>query len=273
MRRFGPRDVILYFLLGLMIFFALTTLQQMDRTDALTYSQIRTYFVREQVEYFTLEDSTLTLTLRGQNGGEPVRLTYHVADPAIFYDDMRDLVNQQLESGVLKGFDYPPGVESSWWYSLIPYLVAAAVLCLFWYLMVRQRSTGGNGSPGPSRFGHARTRTLSDQGKKVTFLDVAGADEEKEELQEIVEFLRDPQKFTSLGARIPKGVLLVGPPGTGKTLIAKAVAGEAGVHFLSISGSDFVELYVGVGASRVRDLFDKRKRIPPPSSLSTRSTP
>ena len=116
---------------------------------------------------------------------------------------------------------------------------------------------------GPSRFGHARTRTLADQGKKVTFNDVAGADEEKEELEEIVEFLRDPQKFTALGARIPKGVLLVGPPGTGKTLIAKAVAGEAGVHFLSISGSDFVELYVGVGASRVRDLFDQAKKDAP----------
>ena len=114
-----------------------------------------------------------------------------------------------------------------------------------------------------SRFGHARTRTLADQGKKVTFNDVAGADEEKEELEEIVEFLRDPQKFTALGARIPKGVLLVGPPGTGKTLIAKAVAGEAGVHFLSISGSDFVELYVGVGASRVRDLFDQAKKDAP----------
>ena len=122
---------------------------------------------------------------------------------------------------------------------------------------------GGGGAPGASRFGHARTKTLSDQGKKVTFDDVAGAEEEKEELQEIVEFLRDPQKFTALGARIPKGVLLVGPPGTGKTLIAKAVAGEAGVHFLSISGSDFVELYVGVGASRVRDLFDQAKKDAP----------
>ena len=129
---------------------------------------------------------------------------------------------------------------------------------------MRQRSAGGGGSaPGAARFSRARTRTLSDQGKKVTFEDVAGADEEKEELREIVEFLRDPQKFTSLGARIPKGVLLVGPPGTGKTLIAKAVAGEAGVQFLSISGSDFVELYVGVGASRVRDLFDQAKKDAP----------
>ena len=263
MRRFGPRDIISYLLLGMMIFFAFSTLQQMDRANEPTYSQIRTYFLREEVEYFTLEDGTLTLTLRGQDGASS-RLTYHVANPAIFLYDMRELVNAQLESGVLRGFDYPPGVESSWWYSLVPYLVAAAVLGLFWYLMSRQRGAAGGGNPpSAARFSRARTRTLSDQGKKVTFDDVAGAEEEKEELREIVEFLRDPQKFTSLGARIPKGVLLVGPPGTGKTLIAKAVAGEAGVQFLSISGSDFVELYVGVGAGRVRDLFDQAKKDAP----------
>ena len=265
MRRFGLRDITIYILLALMIFFTVTSLQQMDRRDAPTYSQIRTLFLQEQVEYFTLEDGTLTLTLRGQNGGDSVRITYRVADPDLFYYDMRELVNEQLESGVLKGYDYPPGMESSWWYNLIPYVVAAAVLCLFWYLMMRQRgaASGGGSSPSAARFSHARTRTLSDQGKKVTFDDVAGADEEKEELREIVEFLQDPQKFTALGARIPKGVLLVGPPGTGKTLIAKAVAGEAGVHFLSISGSDFVELYVGVGAGRVRDLFDQAKKDAP----------
>ena len=265
MRRFGPRDVVLYVLLGLMIFFTFSALQHMERNDALTYSQIRTLFLRERVEYFTLEGKTLTLSLRDQNGGEPVRLTYQVANPAMFQEDMREIINEQLSTGVLKGYDYPPGVEGSWWYNLVPYLVAAAVLCLFYFLLVRQRGTsgGGGGTPGAARFGHARTRTLSDQGKKVTFQDVAGAEEEKEELQEIVEFLRDPQKFTSLGARIPKGVLLVGPPGTGKTLIAKAVAGEAGVQFLSISGSDFVELYVGVGASRVRDLFDQAKKDAP----------
>ncbi|USF27524.1 ATP-dependent zinc metalloprotease FtsH [Firmicutes bacterium ASF500] len=265
MRRFGPRDVVLYVLLGLMIFFTFSALQHMERNDALTYSQIRTLFLRERVEYFTLEGKTLTLSLRDQNGGEAVRLTYQVANPAMFQEDMREIINEQLSTGVLKGYDYPPGVEGSWWYNLVPYLVAAAVLCLFYFLLVRQRGTsgGGGGTPGAARFGHARTRTLSDQGKKVTFQDVAGAEEEKEELQEIVEFLRDPQKFTSLGARIPKGVLLVGPPGTGKTLIAKAVAGEAGVQFLSISGSDFVELYVGVGASRVRDLFDQAKKDAP----------
>ena len=265
MRRFGPRDITLYLLLGLMIFFTFSALRQMERKDAPTYSQIRTLFLQEKVEYFTLEDSTLTLTLRGQDGEASARLTYQVADPTLFYRDMGEIINQQLASGALKGYDYPPGVENSWWYNLIPYLVAAAVLCLFWYLMTRQRgsSGGGGGAGGAARFSHARTRTLSDREKKVTFDDVAGADEEKEELREIVDFLRDPQKFTALGARIPKGVLLVGPPGTGKTLIAKAVAGEAGVKFLSISGSDFVELYVGVGAGRVRDLFDQAKKDAP----------
>ncbi len=265
MRRFGPRDITLCLLLALMVYFTFTALQGMERQDAPTYSQIRASFLQGQVEYFTLEDNTLTLTLRGQDGGESFRVVCHVANPAVFYLDMREIINEQLDAGILKGCDYPPGVENSWWYNLVPYLVAAAVLCLFWYLMVRQRgsASGGNGAPGAARFSRARTRTLSDQGKKVTFDDVAGADEEKEELQEIVEFLREPQKFTTLGARIPKGVLLVGPPGTGKTLIAKAVAGEAGVKFLSISGSDFVELYVGVGAGRVRDLFDQAKKDAP----------
>ena len=143
---------------------------------------------------------------------------------------------------------------------LLPWLLAALVLGLLWYFLMARAQGGGDRM---AKFGNARTRTLSEKDKKVTFDDVAGADEEKEELQEIVDFLKDPQKFTSLGARIPKGVLLVGPPGTGKTLIAKAVAGEAGVHFLSISGSDFVELYVGVGASRVRDLFEQAKKTAP----------
>ena len=130
MRRFGPRDVVLYVLLGLMIFFTFSALQHMERNDALTYSQIRTLFLRERVEYFTLEGKTLTLSLRGQNGGEAVRLTYQVANPAMFQEDMREIINEQLSTGVLKGYDYPPGVEGSWWYNLVPYLVAAVVLVL-----------------------------------------------------------------------------------------------------------------------------------------------
>ena len=250
-------------MLILLMVFAVTTLQRMDQSRDPTYGQVRTLFEQERVQSFSLEGNNLTLEVRGE-GDATSTLHYEVANLYIFYNDLHELIDQQRASGVLLDCDYKPGIESSWWFGLLPYLIIILVVGAFWYMMyLRQANANSGGGPGPSRFGHARTRTLADQGKKVTFNDVAGADEEKEELQEIVEFLRDPQKFIALGARIPKGVLLVGPPGTGKTLIAKAVAGEAGVHFLSISGSDFVELYVGVGASRVRDLFDQAKKEAP----------
>ena len=267
MKRMSSRDLTLYLLVILLMVFAVTSLQQMNRTEAPTYSQIRSYFLQEQVQSFTLKDNTLRLTLRGE-GDQTTTVTYEMSDQALtyFYMDMRELIDDQLAAGILESYDYPPGLANSWWYNWLPSLIVLLSVGFLLFVLYRQRMAsmgGGGGAPGASRFGHARTKTLSDQGKKVTFDDVAGAEEEKEELQEIVEFLRDPQKFTALGARIPKGVLLVGPPGTGKTLIAKAVAGEAGVHFLSLSGSDFVELYVGVGASRVRDLFDQAKKDAP----------
>jgi len=263
MRRFSSRDLSMYLMLLLVMIFTFSTVQQMDKKSAPIYSEIQTYFHQEKVKYFTLKDHTLTLTVRGE-GDATSTVTYQIADPAVFYNHMQDTVDQQLTAGILEGYDYPAGIESAWWYGLLPYVLTIVGIGFFWLLLQRQRMAANNGGgPNPSKFGHARTRTLADQSKTVTFDDVAGAEEEKEELQEIVEFLRDPQKFTALGARIPKGVLLVGPPGTGKTLIAKAVAGEAGVHFLSISGSDFVELYVGVGASRVRDLFDQAKKDAP----------
>ena len=250
-------------MLILLMVFAVTTLQRMDQSRDPTYGQVRTLFEQERVQSFSLEGNNLTLQVRGE-GDTTSTLHYEVANLYIFYNDLHELIDQQRASGVLLDCDYKPGIESAWWFGLLPYLIIILVVGAFWYMMyLRQANASSGGGPGPSRFGHARTRTLADQGKTVTFNDVAGADEEKEELQEIVEFLRDPQKFIALGARIPKGVLLVGPPGTGKTLIAKAVAGEAGVHFLSISGSDFVELYVGVGASRVRDLFDQAKKEAP----------
>ena len=263
MRRFRSRDATLYLLLLLTVFFTFFALQQMDRADSPTYSQIRTYFAQERVKSFSLEDHTMTLTLRGP-GDSTSTVVYSVTDPMYLYLDLHEEWDRQLAAGTLESYDFPPGVESAWWYSLLPYLVSAGLVCLFLAMLYRQRAAmNGGGAPGAARFSHARTRTLSSQGKRVTFDDVAGAVEEKGELQEIVDFLKNPQKFTALGARIPKGVLLVGPPGTGKTLIAKAVAGEAGVQFLSISGSDFVELYVGVGASRVRDLFDQAKKESP----------
>ena len=264
MKRFSPRDLALYLLLLLLTLFAVNTLQQMNRANDPSYSQIRTLFEQEKVKNFSVKDSVLTMTVRGE-GDDTSTVTYELSNFYVFYNDLHELIDQQRSEGIIEDYDYPMGVQGSWWYQYLPYLLVILVMAgLAYMLFLRQSAaSGGGGGPGPNRFGHARTRTLADQGKKVTFNDVAGADEEKEDLQEIVEFLRDPQRFTALGARIPKGVLLVGPPGTGKTLIAKAVAGEAGVHFLSISGSDFVELYVGVGASRVRDLFDQAKKEAP----------
>ena len=263
MKRFSSRDVILYLMLLLLMIFAVNTVQQMNEADDPTYSQVRTLFEQEKVKYFVLNGKDLGLQIR-EEGDKVSTVHYQLPDLSVFYSDLHELIDQQHESGVLEGYDYKVGIEGTWWYRMLPYLVLLLVMAAFWYMMYLRQSGGSSGGgPGPSRFGHARTRTLADQGKKVTFQDVAGAEEEKEELREIVDFLRDPQKFISLGARIPKGVLLVGPPGTGKTLIAKAVAGEAGVHFLSISGSDFVELYVGVGASRVRDLFEQAKKNSP----------
>ncbi len=264
MRRITPRDIALYALLFAVVFYAVSFLQRADWENGPDYSQIRTYFTQERVEYFTLKDNVLTLTLRDENGSDKTdTFTYELARTDFFYNDMHQLIDQQLSDGILKGYDYPPGIENAWWYSLVGPVLMVAAAGVFLFVIFRQRAAASGGPPGANHFGHARTRTLSDQSKPVTFDDVAGAEEEKGELQEIVEFLRDPERFTALGARIPKGVLLVGPPGTGKTLIAKAVAGEAGVHFLSISGSDFVELYVGVGASRVRDLFEQAKKEAP----------
>ena len=262
LKRFSARDVGFYMLILLVMVFTMTTVQKMDQQDRPTYSQIRLLFEQEKVSYFEVkEDGTLTMLLRGQGDSEETVMKYELADFDVFYQDMHELIDKQYASGILEGYDYPPGWHEPWWFSYVLYGLVFIALGVFMYGMSMRQ--GGGGGPAGNRFSQARTRTLSDQGKKVTFEDVAGADEEKEELKEIVEFLRDPQKFTNLGARIPKGVLLVGPPGTGKTLIAKAVAGEAGVNFLSISGSDFVELYVGVGASRVRDLFDQAKKDAP----------
>ena len=248
--------------LVLVIFLCLSYLWQMDsQSQKLDYAQVRQLFQQEKVVSFTIdENALLTMTLKGQENEGKVRYQLHSFE--LFYDDLDDLVQAQSAKGIIQDYDYPPKESTNWLEILLPWVLTALIIGAVWYFMML-RSQGGMGPDKMAKFGAARTRTLTDKDKKVTFEDVAGADEEKEELQEIVEFLRDPQKYIALGARIPKGVLLVGPPGTGKTLLAKAVAGEAGVGFLSISGSDFVELYVGVGASRVRDLFDQAKKTSP----------
>ena len=259
------KDVAFYVLLILLMLMAMTALSNMNATQSPTYSQVLELFEAERVSYFQVEDNELTLTLRDQGAGVQT-VTYEMSDLALmmFYNDLHDLIDQQRSAGILTGYDFPSGFVAPWWFAYLPTILVVVALGVFWYAMyARQSGGGGGGGNSAARFSRARTKTLADQGTTVSFNDVAGADEEKGELEEIVEFLRDPQRFTALGARIPKGVLLVGPPGTGKTLLAKAVAGEAGVQFLSISGSDFVELYVGVGASRVRDLFDQAKKVAP----------
>ena len=226
------------------------------------YSRIRQLFMQEKVVSFTVQDNALTLHLREEiNGSEVVR--YDLYDFNLFYDDMNELIEDQYARGVILSYNYQQDHSTDWLQLVLPWVLAAAMIGAMWYFMMGRGQMMGGGGDRMARFGAARVRTLSENDKRVTFDDVAGADEEKEELAEIVDFLKDPDKYVEIGARIPKGVLLVGPPGTGKTLLAKAVAGEAQVGFLSISGSDFVELYVGVGASRVRDLFEQAKKSSP----------
>ena len=233
-------------------------------TEEYSYSDIRDLFEAHQVKSFTLTDNTLTLTLRDQDANGSNQRTFHIASFSVFYQDFNDLVTQQYEDGILEHYDYSAAATTPVWMMFIPYLLIALLVLGVWLFMVSRLSGGtGGGEKGAMKFAKARATVGIDEKSRVTFHDVAGADEEKAELEEVVDFLRNPEKYTRLGAKIPKGILLVGPPGTGKTLLAKAVAGEADVRFLSISGSDFVELYVGVGASRVRDLFDQAKKQAP----------
>ena len=261
MKKISLRDVVLYCLIIFVLVSVLWTLQNMKNGPEPSYADIRVLLEQQKVSKVTVDaHNNLVLTLREPVNGSDV-VTRKLYSFELFYDEFNDLLVQQYRMGILDDYDYPEDPTPPAWMSFVPYLAIFALFALMWYFMFLRQGGGGGGGDKTARFGRARTRTLADQGnKKVTFDDVAGSDEEKEELREIVEFLKDPKRFVSLGARIPKGVLLVGPPGTGKTLLARAVAGEAGVNFLSISGSDFVELYVGVGASRVRDLFDQAKK-------------
>jgi len=250
---------ILIYLAVLFLLFSWITGLFGNNTDGLTYSDIVQLFYKEQVKSFIVEDQMIQLNLHTPYDGQTTLLC-DLADPASFRQEMAPLLESQLQSGVLESYHFYPTAESTPFDWILPLLLVGGVLLLLWFIIMSRINGGGNHM---SNFGKARTVLGMPDGKKVTFDDVAGADEEKLELQEIVDFLRNPEKFKSIGARIPHGLLLVGPPGTGKTLLARAVAGEADVQFLSISGSDFVEMYVGVGASRVRDLFDQAKKIAP----------
>ena len=225
----------------------------------LAYSDVLDLFENERVESFVLQGDTLTLTLYGSEAEQAGTATAKIGDIETFHKDLDETIAAQSAAGVLKSYNYLPAANSIW-KTALPYLLVGIALLFVWFILMNRSGSGPNAM---AQFTRANARFGVPSGESVTFQDVAGADEEKEELSEIVEFLRDPDRFKQLGAKIPKGVLLVGPPGTGKTLLARAVAGEANVAFLSISGSDFVELYVGVGASRVRDLFEQAKRVAP----------
>ncbi len=219
-----------------------------------TYTDVRQAIQQGQVTELVIGENQILLKMQDES-----QLLYEVTNMDYFMEDLGDEITAQQDAGTLK-VNYEV-THYSIWYSMLPYLVIIVLMGVFWVFMMNRQGGGGGGA---MNFGKSRAKMANpNDAKKVTFQDVAGADEEKADLEEIVDFLKEPKKYMSLGARIPKGVLLVGPPGTGKTLIAKAVAGEAGVPFFSISGSDFVELYVGVGASRVRDLFDQAKKHAP----------
>ena len=250
-------------LLAIMALAASWLLQNNADMPQVDYAQARQLFVQEKVQRFTVEGNTLTLELReALQGSKTVR--HELYDFQLFQDDLMPLVLEQSEKGIIEDYDFYQDHSVNWLATLAPTLITVLCIGLFWYFFIlRPQQMAGGGQDRMAKFGSARIRTLSESDRSIGFRSVAGADEEKEELSEIVDFLRDPEKYSVLGARIPKGVLLVGPPGTGKTLLAKAVANEAGVAFLSISGSDFMELYVGVGASRVRDLFSQAKKQSP----------
>ena len=256
------RDLGFYVLLIVIMMAVIFTMTgEKDTNKIKNYSDLVDLFTEEKVQSFRTEGSTIILEVRTGDAIAPTEeMKYDLYSFGVFYEDFKDIIKSQYESGVLEEYDYDEGFVAPWWASMIPYVLVMVGVMALWYVMMNK---AGGGAGGIAKFSKARTRLGSDEKNKKTFADVAGCDEEKEELSEIVDFLKNPKAYTAMGARIPKGVLLVGPPGTGKTLLAKAVAGEAGVQFLSISGSDFVELYVGVGAGRVRDLFEKAKKVAP----------
>ena len=252
-------SILLYVLILALVFSFLIRVLQ-PQNDGLSYSQVVSLLEDGKVKVFVVQGDTITLQLSEPYAGKTV-LTAALSDVERFRQEQWDTIQKLSAAGTLESYDFRNGREASPYDWVIPLTLAGLIVLLVWFLLV-SRSSGNNSNPLAS-FGRARANLGAPGGKKVTFDDVAGADEEKAELQEVVDFLQDPKKYTDIGARIPHGILLVGPPGTGKTLLAKAVAGEADVQFLSISGSDFVEMYVGVGASRVRDLFNQAKKIAP----------
>ena len=252
-------SVLIYVLVFVCVLVLCFSLFSGPEAEEVTYSEMCSLFRAGKVKSFTFKENVITMELNEAREDGATTVQHELASLSIFYEDLGETIREQSEAGTLTQYNYLPLKGTPWYLQILPYALLMVILIVaMYFLMVR----AGRGEGGAFKFGKVNVRVGTGD-KKVTFADVAGAEEEKQELEEIVDFLRNPQKYRSIGAKIPKGVLLVGPPGTGKTLIAKAVAGEAGVQFLSISGSDFVELYVGVGASRVRDLFEQAKKGAP----------
>ena len=256
------KSLLIYLGIPIIAILILSFVLSQSPKDTHTYSEVVGYFEDLKVTEFKVESSGSSTKIQMKLNDDTV-INHKIMDWYTFWDDVKDDVakyNEKHPDEPMK-YDLTPVGDNSFLLELIPTAILVVALIAFWFFVMR-RMGGGMGGREMS-FGKAKFKNQTDEKKKTTFNDVAGADEEKEELEEIVEFLKTPEKYNKLGARIPKGVLLVGPPGTGKTLLAKAVAGEAGVPFFSISGSDFVEMFVGVGASRVRDLFDTAKKNSP----------
>ena len=250
---------IVSYILGIVLLLFLTSLlfnMNQEEVTKLKYYEVLEMFEDDKIESYTLDLGTGALEAQVKDQKE--KLSYTVPNVSVFLSDVEKILEAKGESAAALQPDYLPIKQTPWWVSMIPSLLLIGAMAVFWFFMMRQ----GGGAGGAMTFGKANYRTGKGE-KPTTFADVAGCKEEKEELEEIVDFLKHPNQFNALGARIPKGVLLVGQPGTGKTLLARAVAGEAGVPFFSISGSDFVEMFVGVGASRVRDLFGEAKKNAP----------
>lgn len=253
------KGIIMYLAMFGLLIVLLFAMMSMDKpVSTMKYYEVLDYFKQGKVEEYQIDYDNGNLTMKIEGKNQPVE--YQLASISQFNEDVKPYIDQyeQTNDTTFKR-NYLPAKEPSLISALLPTLLLLGGMAVLWIFMMRQAGGGGGKM---NTFGKAKPKPVED-GRRVTFQDAAGADEEKEELVEVVEFLKDPKKFNSLGARIPKGVLLMGPPGTGKTLLARAVAGEAGVPFYSISGSDFVEMFVGVGASRVRDLFDQAKKTAP----------
>ncbi len=258
------KNVLLFIGIPIVFIMAILSVSYLSKNTVETkYYEIVDMVKSNEISEFQLNLYSGELIYTKRDDGKKYR--YTVADPSIFYNDVNDYVmainEQNNGTDEIIKYDYKSGGQSAWLMNLLPTVLMIAVMIIFWVFLMK-RMNASMGADKTMGFGKAKVRK-DDGKKKTTFADVAGADEEKEEMAEIVDFLKDPKKYNELGAKIPKGVLLVGPPGTGKTLLARAVAGEAGVPFFSISGSDFVEMFVGVGASRVRDLFGEAKKAAP----------